>query len=35
MTWFFVALSFATLFVVARLAYKAGPGPEPEPDDDE
>ena len=28
MTWFFVALSFGTLFVVARLAYKAGPGRE-------
>lgn len=28
MIWFFVAVSFAALFVVARLAYKAGPGPE-------
>lgn len=28
MTWFFVVLSFTALFVVARLAYKAGLGPE-------
>ena len=28
MTYLLVALSFTALFIVARLAYKAGPGPE-------